>query len=165
MNNELTKSLLAIGFAVSLTACAMVAIGFVIVQGTRYQAPAQQQTEAQADSTPQAQADSATKVNVFGPTLLAGSFCVSMPTDVFSISDNHGAKFHDDFKITLLTFSREEERRFANNEATVRDFAKAAAEDLAKKDGYVAFIVDPGQSSMEGIDRYFATSPLNIVNK
>ena len=133
----------------------MLAIGFVIFQGTRYQAPAQQ-TEAQADSTPA----STPEPTYHGPALLAGSFCFSMPTDDASTTaGNFGSKTDAEYRITFMTFTQEEKRRLVNHDASAEDWKKVEAIDFAGKHGYVPFTI-------KGVvDRYFATSPLNIVNK
>jgi len=138
MNNKLTKSLLAIGFAIFCAGCD--------------QSPTAQlkRTIEEAKITP--------RTEVARPSLLAGSFCVRMPTDDFSGSQNVGTTSDADYKITLLVFSPKEDRDFANNNFTVQQMAKEAAIELAKKDGYVAFTI-------EGRDQYYATSPLNIVTK
>jgi hypothetical protein len=91
-----------------------------------------------------------------GPTLLAHSFCVSLPTSDLEFGKNTGITTTIDHKIKLLVFTPEEERDIANY--THPHLAKAACIALAQEDRFVAFTI-------EGVDRYFATSPLNIVSK
>lgn len=89
-------------------------------------------------------------------TLLANSFCVSCPTSDLEFGKNSGVTSVGETRIKLLVFSPEEERDIAN--VTDLHMAKTGCLALAEEDGYVAFTI-------EGVDRYFATSPLNIVKR
>lgn len=95
----------------------------------------------------------AVAVGVQAKTLLAGSFCVSMPTSDQSYP--FGVTSTIDNKIELVTLTREEGRDIANFRLTDRLLAKINA--LARTNTQVVFTVT-------GIDRYFATAPINVVD-
>jgi hypothetical protein len=91
-----------------------------------------------------------------GEILLANSECVSMPTSWAKqdVWDRLVTSTNDTI-IELLTLSPEEEREMANDRVAPI-LEKIACIESAKKRGWVAF-------RTKGIDRYFVTSPLNIV--
>jgi hypothetical protein len=98
-----------------------------------------------------------TALSAQATTLLAGSFCVSMPTKDEDFGKNWGVTSTSDIKIDLLVLTPQEERDIANFN-TKAIFSKIMCLGNAEKTRSVAFTVP-------GIDRFFDTSPLNIVEK
>jgi hypothetical protein len=89
--------------------------------------------------------------------LLAGSFCVSMPTKDEDFGKNWGVTSTSDIKIDLVALTPQEERDM-DNFNTKAIFSKIMCVGHAQKTRSVAFTVP-------GIERFFDTSPRNIVEK
>jgi hypothetical protein len=98
-----------------------------------------------------------TALSAQATALLAGSFCVSMPTRDEDFGKNWGVTSTSDIKIDLVVLTPEEERDEANFNLKAI-FSKIMCLGHAQKTGSVAFTIP-------GIDRFFDTSPLNIVEK
>jgi hypothetical protein len=95
-------------------------------------------------------------IGVHGATLLAGSKCISMPVadNIIGCGPLLDVTSESDSQIEVIVLSREEQRVVINTGIVS---TKVYCRNLADEYGQVAFQV-------KGINRYFTTSPANIVD-